>query len=84
MRIVAVTAAVVLAGVLGLAGWGGSTEARDNATAADRSAAPEGTTGGPLANTDPCSLLKPSDVPELSHGSRTATPRAMLPSSQAR
>ncbi|MGV9294059.1 DUF3558 family protein [Amycolatopsis sp. NPDC003676] len=72
MRSVAVTAAVVLAGVLGLAACGSTEGVEQNVRTADRGAAPDGKTDAPLANTDPCSLLKPSDVPELSQKSGAA------------
>ncbi|MET9260144.1 DUF3558 family protein [Amycolatopsis sp. NPDC004079] len=73
MRRMVTTTAAVLAGVLGLAACGSSTEAGDkNVVTAESSAAPDGKTGTPLANTDPCSLLKPADVPELSQDSSTA------------
>ncbi|WP_244223444.1 DUF3558 family protein [Amycolatopsis circi] len=83
MRRVVATAAAILACVLGLAACGSSTEGGDkNVVTADSSAAPDGSaapdskggakTGTPLANTDPCSLLKPSDVPELEQDSSTA------------
>ncbi|WP_409466155.1 DUF3558 domain-containing protein [Amycolatopsis sp. GA6-003] len=66
-------AAVVLAGVLGLAACGGSTEGGDQTVrTSDRGAAPDGKSDTPLANTDPCSLLKPADVPELSQKSGAA------------
>ncbi|MGW4397652.1 DUF3558 family protein [Amycolatopsis nivea] len=80
MRRVVATAAAALTCVLGLAACGSSTEGSDkNVATAGSSAAPEqkdgGKTGTPLANTDPCSLLKPSDVPELGQESGT-TPKA--------
>lgn len=80
MRRVVATAAATLACVLGLAACGSSTEGGDkNVVTAESSAAPDagggGKTGTPLANTDPCSLLKPSDVPELAQEGG-ATPKA--------
>ncbi|ATY10427.1 DUF3558 domain-containing protein [Amycolatopsis sp. AA4] len=74
-RVVAAAAALVC--VLGLAACGSGAEGGDkNVVGAGSSAEPEakdgGKTGTPLANTDPCSLLQPSDVPELSQESTTA------------
>ncbi|MGW7534087.1 DUF3558 family protein [Amycolatopsis sp. NPDC054798] len=73
------TAAVTLACVLGLAACAGGSTSGGSDKGAESSAAPEqkdgGKTGTPLANTDPCSLLKPSDVPELAQESGT-TPKA--------
>ncbi|MFE3171740.1 DUF3558 family protein [Amycolatopsis sp. NPDC059090] len=77
MRRVVATTAAVLAGGLGLAACGSSTEGGDkNVVTAESSAAPDAKTGTPLANTDPCSLLKPADVPELSSQDSSAAPKA--------
>lgn len=70
-----VSAAVILACGLGLAACNGKSNGSNGRAAnspgsATTSVAKDGGKGGsPLAGTDPCTLLKPSDVPELDQDS---------------
>jgi hypothetical protein len=61
--------AAVLACVLGLSACNDNAPGAGSPATGDRSAAApasgSGKTGTPLAGTDPCTLLKPADVPEL-------------------
>lgn len=79
MRRLALSTVAILACGLGLAACGGNgagtgTSGGDKGTSSQGSNDASdnrdgGKTGTPLAGTDPCSLLKPADVPELNRGS---------------
>ncbi|MFD4949828.1 DUF3558 family protein [Streptomyces sp. NPDC058409] len=67
-----VSAAAILACVLGLAACNGNGNNRGSSSpGSGNTPAGEdsGKTGTPLAGTDPCTLLKPADVPELDQDS---------------
>lgn len=69
-----VSAAMILACVLGLAACNSNSKGNDRGSSSPGSgttsvAKDSGKTGAPLAGTDPCTLLKPADVPELAQDS---------------
>ncbi len=68
------SAAAILACVLGLAACHGNSSGSNGSSSSPGSgktsaAGGSGKTGTPLAGTDPCALLKPADVPELNKDS---------------
>ena len=73
-----VVAAAILACVLGLVACGGGGDDKDSSGLGSQNPLATkggGKTGTPLAGTDPCTLLKPADVPELAQKSYV-TPKA--------
>ncbi|GAA5022157.1 DUF3558 family protein [Streptomyces siamensis] len=85
MRRVVMTA-TVLACVLGLAacgdsdkGSGGPDNGTGGSSAAQGGGAGKGRTGTPLAGVDPCTLLKPADVPQLSQDGYTQPTKLSIP-----
>ncbi|WP_063611292.1 DUF3558 family protein [Streptomyces sp. 142MFCol3.1] len=87
MRRVVMTA-TVLACVLGLAACGGSDGDKGSggpgsgaggSSAAQGGGADKGKTGTPLADVDPCTLLKPADVPQLSQDDYTQPTMLAVP-----
>ncbi|MFF0066533.1 DUF3558 family protein [Streptomyces sp. NPDC005279] len=81
-----VTTATILACVLGLAacddndkGSGRPTSGASGSSAAQGESAGDGKTGTPLAGVDPCTLLKPADVPQLEQDSVTQPTTQAIP-----
>ncbi|MGD1216987.1 DUF3558 family protein [Streptomyces krungchingensis] len=87
MRRVAMTA-TILACVLGLAacgdsdgdkGTGGPGNGAGGSSAAQGGSTGKGKTGTPLADVDPCTLLKPADVPQLSQDNYAQPTKLSIP-----
>lgn len=81
-----VMTATILACLLGLAACGGNDKGSDRpaggasgSPAAQGGSARHGRTGTPLAGVDPCTLLKPADVPQLDQDSLSQPTMQAIP-----